>query len=296
MLTMRSSALCSGKNRTISTKALWTLLYQRLSPCIDNEQECRAIIQQLLYHYLHLDGSDWIINSTICLTPAMQRKMVYTLDRLQKFEPLQYILKEAYFAGNSFRVTPAVLIPRKETEEWVTCLMNHITNPTSILDLGTGSGCIAITLKKKFPEAMVYAEDISQAALRIAAYNAKRLEAKIHLRTTDILKDPPLNLRWSLIVSNPPYVCIQEKQKMHPNVLNWEPHLALFVNNRDPLLFYKRISYLAYQHLEEDGILCLEINEKFGKRVVNLLHSTYFRQITLHRDMHGKERWVMALR
>ena len=278
----------------IPLQQLKNILYQELSLSISNPSECHALITQLLSHCFAVNTTDFILNPLLAITTHIQYKLLNALNRLKKHEPLQYILQSAYFAGNFFKVNSSVLIPRPETEEWVTFLMHYISNPTSILDIGTGSGCIAITLKKQFPEAEVYGLDISKQALNIAYYNTNQLNVNINFISMDILKEPLPPYNWSLIVSNPPYVRMQEKLFMNPNVLDYEPHLALFINDEDPLLFYKRIIHLATQHLSVHGTLCLEINEVFGQKVVNLLRYAHFNQIELHKDMHGKDRWVIA--
>lgn len=281
--------------RTILLRDLANLLSQELALVILNKAECYAIIQQLLCYYLRVDATDWILNSAIVLSSTVQKKLLEAMRRLKKYEPLQYIIGSAYFAGNLFKVTPAVLIPRPETEEWVRFVMNTVSNPAAILDIGTGSGCIAITLKQQFPQTVVDAVDISKEALAVARYNAMQLGVAVNFIETDILTEglPPFS--WSLIVSNPPYVRMMEKNFMHPNVLDYEPHLALFVDDADPLLFYRHIIHLAVNHLDPNGLLCLEINEAFGKKVVDLLHYANFKGIMLHKDIHAKERWVMAV-
>lgn len=285
-----SSSVVEMPLRTLSD-----LLYQSLALAIPNQLECRSIVQKLLNYYLQVDLADYILNPLCTISPAVQKNILDGLDRLKKYEPIQYVIGATYFLDNLFKVTPAVLIPRPETEEWVTFLMRHLSPPTSILDIGTGSGCIAITLKKEFPEALVDALDISKEALGVAAYNAAQLGVAVHFIEADILTDPLPSCNWSLIVSNPPYVSMQEKSLMHPNVLDYEPHLALFVHDDDPLLFYRQIIQCAVRHLCHNGILCLEINETLGKKIVDLLHCANFKQIALYKDIRQKDRWIMAV-
>ncbi len=263
---------------------------------LDSKAESQAVLRRLLGHCFALTDADWILNPTLTLSSTVRSTLLDAIERLQQYEPIQYILGIAYFADSMFHVTPDVLIPRTETEEWVAFLRHAITPPTTVLDIGTGSGCIAITLKKYFPTASVEAIDCSQAALRIAESNAQKLGVAVQYIQADILTQPLPPRRWSLIVSNPPYVRMQEKKFMKPNVLNHEPHLALFVEDADPLVFYKRIIQLARAHLEPKGTLCIEINEVFGKKVVDLLHRTQFQEVVLHKDLYAKERWVMAIR
>ncbi len=276
-------------------RELADLLSDALAIAIRNKLECRAIVQKLLDDYLQVGPADYILNPLCTIAPTIQEKLLDAITRLKQHEPIQYVIGATYFAGNLFKVTPAVLIPRPETEEWVTFLMRHLSSPTSILDIGTGSGCIAITLKKRFPDAVVDAIDISKEALTVASYNASQLGVSVRFTETDILTKPLPSSKWSLIVSNPPYVRMQEKRFMHSNVLDYEPHLALFVDDADPLLFYKRIIYLAAHHLILNGTICLEINEALGEKIVDLLHHANFKQISLYKDMQQKERWVVAM-
>lgn len=249
----------------------------------------------MLDHYLKIDSTDYILNPLKTIEPTTQTKLLNAIKRLKKHEPIQYIIGYAHFADNLFKVTPAVLIPRPETEEWVNFLTQHyVSRPTSILDIGTGSGCIAITLKQKFPQAVVDAIDVSGEALAVARYNAAQLGVEVNFFETDILKEPLLSGNWSLIVSNPPYVRQQEKRLMQSNVLNYEPHVALFVDDADPFIFYKRIIHLSIRHLSLNGALCLEINEALGEEVVDLLNRANFKEISLYKDMQEKHRWVVA--
>ncbi len=277
----------------IPLRVLSDLCCQALA--LPNRSECAAIVQQLLEAHLQVDATDYVLNPSCTISPMLLQQLLDGVNRLKQHEPIQYVIGSTYFAGNSFKVTPAVLIPRPETEEWVTFLMDHLVHPTAILDIGTGSGCIAITLKQQFPQALVDAIDISKEALAVAAYNAAALGAAVHFIEADILTAPLPPSSWSLIVSNPPYVRMQEQSFMHANVLDYEPHLALFVPDDDPLLFYRRIIQLAALHLDLNGILCVEINEAFGEKIVDLLHRANFKQICIHKDMHQKERWVMAV-
>ena len=275
-------------------KDLSASLEASLSLTIKDKREIRTIVKEILHHYFQVDATDYILNPLLTITPVIHSNLYDLLYRLKADEPIQYILEKAFFGGHTFKVTPAVLIPRPETAEWIAFLGQQITPPDTILDIGTGSGCIAIILKQYFPAATVDAIDISEEALKVADYNANQLGVTIHFIKKDILTEslPPRN--WSLMVSNPPYVRIEEKKHMRANVLLYEPHIALFVDNRDPLVFYKRIAALASHHLNANGTLCMEINEALGEEVVELLHDANFKQVTLYNDIHEKKRWVMA--
>ncbi len=223
------------------------------------------------------------------------QRLHHILDRLKQREPIQYILGETEFYGLSFNVDPNTLIPRPETEELVRWIVeDYDRKAPNILDMGTGSGCIAISLAHALPEAKVSGCDISTRALQLASQNAAKNKVSVHFEQIDILHTQTLPNRYDVIVSNPPYVRALEKEKMAPNVLEYEPHLALFVSDSDPLIFYRKIAALATQYLTPKGSLYLEINEYLGKEMVALLQSFGFEHITLRRDMFGKDRMICA--
>jgi len=216
---------------------------------------------------------------------------------LKTGKPLQYVLGYTEFYGLRFVVNPATLIPRPETEELVEWILNSVdkTKSISILDIGTGSGCIPITLKKNLPHAHISAIDISHEALQTAKINAELNEVEIDFLEADILKDlQPITHNLQLIVSNPPYVTPTDKTQMHVNVVDFEPHTALFVPQEDPLLFYKAIADFAITNLSTDGLLFLEINESYGQETIELLSSKGLKSIELKKDMSGRDRMIRA--
>ena len=215
------------------------------------------------------------------------------VSRLQKFEPLQYILGECEFYGLSFKVSPYCLIPRPETEELVHWILQH--NFTKALDIGTGSACIPIALAKH-KEAQITALDISSDALSIARENAKKNTVDIHFIEHNIFNDIDLKTSFDLIVSNPPYVLESEKTLMNNNVLDYEPHLALFVSDNDALIYYKRIIDFSKVHLQREGLLFLEINEQKSVEIKDLLENNGFENVLIKKDMQGKNRMVKAVR
>ncbi len=219
--------------------------------------------------------------------------------RLLKNEPVQYILGQADFYGLKLKVSPAVLIPRPETEELVYWILENkgIENPT-ILDIGTGSGCIPITLKKKMPQAKISAIDVSPTALDIARTNAALNKTKVSFILTDILEERLWSMlaSFDIIVSNPPYIPQDERKLMPKQVLNYEPDLALFVENEQPLIFYIKIGQFALQHLNKGGQLYYECNEFNAKEVVELLEKMGFSKVELEKDLEGKERMIRALK
>ncbi|MDB5022979.1 MAG: prmC [Mucilaginibacter sp.] len=239
--------------------------------------------------------------------PAGQaEKINKVLVRLKTGEPVQYILGHTEFYGLPFKVNPAVLIPRPETEELVDWTISSVSSghqPHHILDIGTGSGCIAISLKKNLADARVSATDISTDALKTAKENAELNHTKINFIQADILNPAnplfpaghsPLTTPYSLIISNPPYVTLEDKKQMHTNVSDFEPHTALFVPEDDPLIFYNAIAGFAAEHLEKNGLLFFEINESYSEQIIELLNHKSFINIELRKDMNGKFRMVKA--
>jgi release factor glutamine methyltransferase len=221
------------------------------------------------------------------------------IGRLRAYEPVQYVLGETEFAGLRLKVSPAVLIPRPETEELVEWIVQDCAlapqPPGALLDLGTGSGAIAVALAKKLAPVRTLALDLSPAALAVARENAAQCGADVAFFQADMLDLRPGD--WpalDLIVSNPPYVCQGEAAQMHPNVLHHEPHLALFVPDADPLRFYRAMCQFARQKLKPGGRIYLEINEQLGAETAELLVSLGLRNPQLRRDLHGKERMLRA--
>jgi release factor glutamine methyltransferase len=236
------------------------------------------------------------------------------LTQLKTGKPLQYALGYTEFYGLKFMVNPSTLIPRPETEELVEWVLDSVASDglpvtvssdvlrgsgLSILDIGTGSGCIAISLKKNLPNAQVSAVDISIDALNTAKENAHLNDVGVDFAPLDILapkqiKHSPLATGYSLLISNPPYVTLEDKKRMHTNVTDFEPHTALFVPEDDPLIFYKAIADFALANLTKDGLLFFEINESLGEETVALLESKGFKDVELRQDMNGRDRMVRA--
>lgn len=225
----------------------------------------------------------------------------YTTALLQH-TPLQYVLQEAWFYGLPFFVNEHVLIPRPETEElveWVITDLNKIPKHTAgILDIGTGSGCIPVTLKKHIPDAIITALDVSQQALHVAKKNADNNNVIIDFLLVDVLNEEHISTLpiFDTIISNPPYIPVADKDEMSKNVLNFEPHTALFVSNEDPLLFYKTIAQFATQHLNEYGSIYVEIHEAMSEHVKKIFEETGFIKCIVRKDMQGKDRMVKASR
>ncbi len=227
----------------------------------------------------------------------MQQLEVWKKELLQH-RPIQYVLGESWFMGMPFFVKEGVLIPRPETEELVHWILETMDGKTgNVLDIGTGSGCIAISIAKNNPNLNVSAIDKSLDALEIAKKNSQLLNTSVTFQQRDILSvsENDFAEKWDLIVSNPPYITENERKDMSDNVLEFEPEMALFVPNTDPLLFYRKIAEIATIILHSGGYLFFEINEKFGKETVDLLSLLGFKDIVLKKDLQGKDRMVKAL-
>jgi release factor glutamine methyltransferase len=217
--------------------------------------------------------------------------------RLNHHEPIQYILGEAHFFGRQFLADPSVLIPRPETEELVRLVLDHTKkkNPEStIVDIGTGSGCIAISLALEMPSSEVFATDISKDALNLAMENARRLNADVHFEEHNILQSI-LPLSVDVMVSNPPYITMHERNNMPRNVLEFEPGIALFVSDKDPFIFYETLLRRANESLLPDGLLAVEINEHYGSEIAGLFRQHGFRSVEIVQDVFGKNRIVKGI-
>ena len=220
------------------------------------------------------------------------------IRRLKKNEPIQYIIGIETFGGLTFEVNQDVLIPRPETRELVEWIAEdcQLEDPCKILDIGTGSGCIAISLAKLLEQVEVEAWDVSEGALQVARRNAERNQVDVLFRKMDVLGDVPEGMLYDVIVSNPPYIAEKEKPQMEHNVLDWEPSIALFVPDEDPLLFYRRIAQLGGSMLKKGGSLYYEINQAYGQETMEMLASMGYQSIELRKDVWGNDRMVKAKR
>ena len=229
--------------------------------------------------------------------PFVVEKMRYAVQRLLRHEPIQHIVGVAHFHGHRFAVSKHTLIPRPETEQLVDMIVdrNHDVPDLCVLDIGTGSGCIACSLARALRFAEVHAFDISQPALDLAAENARNLGVKVAFHHVDILNAVPQPQQFHIIVSNPPYICMHEQQLMEDNVLRYEPHSALFVPDNDPMLFYRAIARYASVALKPGGKLYFEINAAYGNDTAKLLADYHFADIEVVRDFYGRDRFVSAL-
>ena len=244
-----------------------------------------------------LSLTDILVGKDTLLSANNQKEVEEIAHRLLLSEPIQYVLGIAEFCGRTFIVTPDVLIPRPETEELCQQIISKGWQQ-KILDIGTGSGCIAITLAAEMPHSIVTAWDISEDALSIAEESAKRNNADVSFQLVDMLHLPSDICRYTsafdLIVSNPPYICYKERSDMEKNVLDYEPPTALFVPDDDPLLFYKAIARFAGKALTPDGMLAVEINRAYGQETCEVMKNAGFNDIQLYQDSYHNDRFVIA--
>lgn len=292
-------------------------LWKRLT-AIYNEREAQAIVRTVLDALFGMSLTDICLGKVTQLSADDTTRLEKIMQRLEKSEPVQYVLGAEWFAGRLFDVAPGVLIPRPETEELVKWTCDEAKEKEkednskeergkkekevskkgeeaphpSILDIGTGSGCIAITVALALPQARVTAWDISTDALAIAAGNAHRLGASVRFEHQDALSAPDDEERWDVIVSNPPYICDRERADMSDNVLSYEPELALFVPDSDPLLFYRAIARYASKALKPGGRLLFETNTAYAHEVAQVMADKGFTAIEVRNDCFGKPRMV----
>lgn len=247
---------------------------------------------------LHLSTMELYTGKDMNFSTKAWKEVEDILARLKQREPLQYILQEAPFCGLSFHVEKGVLIPRPETEELVEWMVSDYqeAGKVRILDIGTGSGCIPVTLAERLSEAEVASCDVSAEALKVAAVNVKRYGDKVTLFQADILQDELPDCQVDVLVSNPPYITDSERKDMEANVLDWEPELALFVPDTDPLRFYQRIARKGLDWLTEGGALYFEINRAYGAETVRMLEGCGYRDIVLRKDLSGNDRMIKAVR
>lgn len=276
----------------ISSKPLYNYLFSNVS--VYEPRERQAIVQLLMEHYVRLKTVDILTDRPIS-TAIRQPDWDLVIERLNKNEPIQHIIGAAKFCGLDFKVSPSVLIPRPETEELVRHIVKDFSDEDksiNIVDIGTGSGCIAIALDRFLPNAHVKGWDVSDEALNVAKENAKQLLSEAIFEKYDILQQTDYAHQFDCVVSNPPYITYHEADEMQANVLRFEPHLALFVEDTDPLLFYRAIAKFCTQFLKQDGCCYVEINEQFGQLTQQLFKNEGFENVVLLKDIYGKDRFV----
>lgn len=259
--------------------------------------EAESFFYLILEDKQHLKRIDLALNPDLILSEIEIEGWGLILAALKQEIPIQYLLGKTNFYGLDFQVNSNVLIPRPETEELVAWILESLKSKVEsqkirILDIGTGSGCIAISLAKNIPNASVYAIDVSEKALATAKKNAEINSVNVTFITQNILETLDLMQQFDIIVSNPPYVRNLEKAEIKKNVLNYEPHVALFVEDNDALVFYKKIAELAQKNLSKNGQLYFEINQYLGKEMIDLLEKMNFKNIELKKDIYGNDRMI----
>ena len=267
----------------------------KLDEFYDNN-EVDSFFWILVNSELELERLDFMKDPDLRMSESQLLKFIGFTRRLVKFEPVQYIAEKTDFMKLNICVNPSVLIPRPETEElvnWVVKTVNHDL-PLEIIDVGTGSGCIALSLKNLLPNSYLTGVDVMRNALDLAKENGKRNKIQVDWKMRDALNMPHDVNKYDVIVSNPPYVLDSEKQQMSKNVLAFEPHTALFVEDEDPLLFYEAISNWALEGLKSGGYLFFEINEKYGSDIKEMLILAGFEDVELKSDIYDKDRMIRA--
>jgi release factor glutamine methyltransferase len=272
-------------------------IYHEALSKIYGQREANTLTRLVFEQVLEINPIKLAFERFRLLTSPQQENLSNILNRLLNHEPVQYVLGEADFYGLRFKVSPSVLIPRPETEELVQWILDFVKkNNTSpgILDIGTGSGCIAIALSKNLPAATVHALDVSDAALELAKQNNALNNTQVRFFKADILTPELDKGDYEIIVSNPPYIRLSEKDAMAKHVIDFEPHLALFTTDEDGLIFYRAIAQKARKALNSNGTLFLEINAALAKEVVTILEKEGYKNIALRKDLSGKDRMIMA--
>ncbi|MBQ2906877.1 MAG: peptide chain release factor N(5)-glutamine methyltransferase [Bacteroidales bacterium] len=274
--------------------------YCELLCSLYEKDEANAMILILFKYYFNIDRVRMVLEPDLRLSESEMLKIHFAVKDLLRNKPIQYVTGETEFCDLKFKVNENVLIPRPETAEMISKIVNSqhstVNNHCSIIDIGTGSGCIAISLAKMISNSNVYALDISEEALKIAKENAFNNNVNVSFIHDDILNlKNNIETKFDIIVSNPPYVRELEKAEMHNNVLGWEPHKALFVSDNDPLIFYRSILEFAKTHLKDNGEVWFEINEYLGKEMSDLCHELGFSNVKIYKDFRDRDR-VMNLR
>ena len=278
-----------GRETQMTYRELW----QRLLPIYD-AGEAKAIARMVFEVHFGLSMSDVLMGHD---ADVPNEELEPLASRLEKGEPIQYVIGKASFCDRFFHVEPGVLIPRPETMGLCELVTRHLSpeiRQPALLDIGTGSGCIAITLALEWPQAEVTAWDMSEKALQVARGNAERLGAHLLFERRDALQLPADSNRWDVIVSNPPYICERERKQMDRHVLDWEPPLALFVPDDDPLRFYLSIGQYAIKALRPNGFLATEINEQYGNEMQKLMKDIGFAKVKIYKDAYDKDRFAIA--
>ena len=264
---------------------------------IYTDEEARQFLNMLIHHFFGFSRAELALNPSIRISESEILSLHFAVKDLKKHKPIQYITGTSEFSGFNFQVNESVLIPRPETEELVQLIVSAEKQESlRLLDIGTGSGCIAISLEKKLGNPSISAVDIDANALKLASTNAVQNNTEINFFQVNMLDENAWKKLgvYDVIVSNPPYVTVDDKKEMAENVLNFEPHLALFVPENDELIFYRKICAFSQKHLAKGGRIYFEINENKGCKIEKLLKESGFQQVKLHQDFRGKTRFSSA--
>ena len=277
-----------------SAKTLHQTIRRTISKHAD-EQESETVSRLILESVLGLTWTDIVLDKKLQVNSDQNERLMDCLHRLERQEPVQYILGTTHFYGRQFVVNKSVLIPRPETEEMVEIIIGRNTKKKPVIvDMGTGSGCIAITLKKELPDAEVYAYDISESALEVAVENAFLQQAEIHFQQLDIVSQDLPQFEIDLLVSNPPYISYDDQPSVHAMVKDFEPEVALFADQQDPILIYSKILERCIPRLNEGAWIFFEINPRYSQEVVQILKDSNCQQVEVIPDLQGKERVALA--
>jgi len=284
-----------GIERKHSSKKIFNEIVDELKPFYGKDESIQ-LTKIIFEDFLAISFEQILIDEEVLLSNSLIDQLLTKIQSLKDYRPIQYVLGKAHFYGREFFVDANVLIPRQETEELINEIVIDNKKPNlKILDVGSGSGCIGITLALELKNARIAALDIDQQALEITKKNAERLGVIVDCILADILSADQLPDSYDIIVSNPPYITEREKAQMHENVLSHEPHKALFVPDENPLLFYKRILEIGQRHLNKGGKFYFEINENYGEELMALCEKENFASLRLIRDINGKNRIIKAM-
>ncbi len=258
-------------------------------------RELKSLVRIICLDILKIDMIDFYSGKDIHLSEKDMQELKTILHRLCANEPIQYILGCVNFGGLSFDVAPGVLIPRPETEELVDLIVEQNPVPQRILDIGTGSGCIAISLNKKMPLSQISAWDVSEEALIIARGNNRKHNTSVEFLNKDVFSDvSSFDRTYDIIVSNPPYITLSERKNIDDRVLKWEPEVALFVPDEDPLLYYRRIALIGRTLLSAGGQIYFEINQNYGAEVSSMLAALEYKNVSVLKDLYENDRFIIA--
>ena len=280
------------------TKDLFLFILSKIKTFLD-VKEAESITKLILQHYYNIDNLDILKNIDLNINfDDIKENIDNVVDRLKKNEPIQYILESVKFLNCDLNIRRNVFIPRPETEEIVYNILKYDLNNKNILDICSGSGCISISIAKNTLNSTVYGIDINPDAIELAIENAKINNVNVNYIQKDIFSinnDDFKDIKFDVIISNPPYVCKNEIYEMKNNVIDYEPLNAIFVDNDDPLIFYKQIKLIVNKFLNKDGMIFLEINERFGDDILKLFYNLNFKRLSINKDINGKDRWLSGL-